>query len=316
MRKNARIFLATALLLAAVSVVVSMLERNVANDPVIEGNRPRSNVAIDIGRSGVANADAHSSGRGAPTTKLPAPTPDAIPYVAAYERISSEYPRVFSVSWPDGDLPGPALDALRSAEIALERGEPAAGVLMYKSIVRCRDNEFEDRQRELERSANDPENYERLLTRNETALRDCAGVGRAEIARGYAGLKEAATRGDVASQLYYSSFGAEPYMTSTTNMLASADQLVEFRHDAIRFLDSAAAHGSIQAISALSNTYDFGILATRDEQKSYMYGYAAYLIERDSIAEQIAARLAKPLTAEQIDVARQQARQFLERCCR
>lgn len=239
-----------------------------------------------------------------------------IPGKLALNHVNDEYPRAIDVLMSIGDPPGPALDALNAAEVALDAGELNAGFMMYMAIRRCQDSAIEDRQSELARSASDPENYERLLARNETALRECDGVGPAEIARGHAGLKTAAERGDIASQLYYPVVGADPYLSSGTEMLRSAEKVVEFRRDAMRFKTTAAMRGSVNAMMDLANSYRNGIITARDMQKSYLYAYAVYLLDRRPYSAESADRAAATLTAEQIRTAQQQARQFLDRCCR
>ncbi|HJU40623.1 MAG TPA: hypothetical protein VJ724_13715, partial [Tahibacter sp.] len=155
----------------------------------------------------------------------------------------------------------------------------------------------------------DTANYERLLARNEATLRDCAGVGVAQIARAYAGLKTAAERGDVLAQVWYATVGAA-YHASTPD---AADG---FRRDALRFLETAASRGSVQALRALARAYDSGTLAAADAQKSYVYTYALYLLEPGPDAARHVDDAAGALSPEQVGAAQREAGRLLARCCR
>ena len=232
-----------------------------------------------------------------------------------YESISEQYPRAFSMTMTIGPPEGPALDAFKAAETALNGGNAHAGFTMFMAIKRCQEEEVTVRLRDLKRAESDPAQYQSLLAQNETTFRECEGVGPAEIARGYDGLKQAAERGDVSAQLYYPAIGAARYSSSTASMLRSADELVQFKADAMRFLNAAADRGSLDAIQELASVYKHGILVQRDFQKSYAYAYALYLLKPEIFSQWPFESVTQSLTEEQVLAARKQALLVLKRCC-
>lgn len=249
-------------------------------------------------------------------TSAQAARPSDIPGEVSYRPVNTEYPRAFETITTVEQPTGPALDALQSAEVALQRGNAHAGYAMYMAIARCQDEAITNRMRELQKAENDAAHYELLLSGGETALRECQGVGPAEIARGYDGLKTAAERGDITAQLYYPAVGAAQFSTSTTEMLRNAEKLSRFREDSMRFLHAAAARGSIQALQKLARAYRNGTITDRSMQRSYVYTYAVYLLMPNATTESLVAGAAESLSADQIGAAQIEARGILDRCCR
>ncbi|HJU39812.1 MAG TPA: hypothetical protein VJ724_09590 [Tahibacter sp.] len=233
------------------------------------------------------------------------------------EPVSAEYPRAFQVNVSETPRPGSALDALNAADAAAKQGDAQAAYAMFVAIKRCQEPLLARDMRDLEAARSRPADYQRLLERNETTLRECAGVGPEEIARGYAGLMLAAERGDVLASLVYATTGSEAFSGSTTDMLSAPEKLIEYRQNAMRFLHAAADRGSVQAMQALANAYARGVITTRDPVKSYVYTYAEYLLApADPLARRQADDAGSGLSAEQIGAAQGQARAMLERCCR
>lgn len=231
------------------------------------------------------------------------------------EAISSEYPRAFNVALTIEPPTGSALDALHRFETAAKQGDVHAGYMMYQSIERCQEARLASQMRELEKSKNNVVEYQRLLARNETTLQECEGVGPKEIALGYEGLQTAAERGDVVAQLHYPAIAYDEFPT-TTDMIRSAEKLVQFRENAVRYMTSAAGRGSIQAMRMLAGAYKGGVFAKPDLARSYMYTFSAYLLKPGPATQSFVDDAAGNLTPEQIDAAQQQARQLLDRCCR
>ena len=231
------------------------------------------------------------------------------------EAISGEYPFAFDVALTIEPPAGSALDALHRFDAAAKQGDAHAAYMMYQSIDRCQEVRIAGQMRELEKSKGNAVEYQRLLSRNETTLKECEGIGPEEIALGYEGLRIAAERGDIVAQLHYPAIAYDEFPT-TTDKIRSAEKLVEFRENAMRYLTSAAGRGSIQAMRMLAGAYMDGVLTQPDFSKSYTYTFAAYLLDPGPATQSFVEEAAKNLTTEQAGVAQQQARQLLDRCCK
>lgn len=170
--------------------------------------------------------------------------------------------------------------------------------------------------REAAEAKADDAEYRRLLDRNEQLLRDCEGIGPAEIARGYEGLRLSAQHGDIEAQLRYASIGSEEF-GSPTEMIRSPEKIVEFRENAMNFLHAAAAKGSAEAIGALAGAYRYGVITSPDPVKAYAYQYAHDLLYPPTPEGQRVLEFdSQKLNGEQLAAARSQALQVLTRCCR
>ena len=238
-----------------------------------------------------------------------------VPGEVSYLPVGREYPRAFSIMMTLGAPSGSSLDALNAAEAELNAGTAYAGVKMYMAIRQCQESDIAGQMRELEEVRENPAAQEALLARNEQTLHNCQGIGAPEIARGYSGLRQAADRGDIAAQLIYVS-GGEQEFSSAREMIQSPEKIVRFRDDSMRYLNSAAARGSIQAMQILADAYENGVVTPQDHGKSYLYRYVDYLLAPGPLTQQLAERASLRLSPEQISEAQAQARRFLEKCCR
>ena len=212
---------------------------------------------------------------------------------------------------------GSALTAFASAESAAKRGDAHAGFVMYLSIARCQEQSIAVAAREAEEAQADEAEYRRLLDRNEQLLRDCEGIGVAEIARGFEGLRLAAQGGDIEAQLRYAAVGYDEFGNTKTEMIRSPEKIVAFRENAMRFLHEAAARGSSEAIGKLAGAYARGVVTSPDPVKAYAYQYAHdSLYPPNPDGQQVLESYSRKLNDEQVAEAKKQALQILTRCCR
>jgi hypothetical protein len=205
------------------------------------------------------------------------------------------------------------------------RGDLAASRLLYRASERCyagprSDEELADRLRRLAevdwggeeqlavRRADEARQYERCR-----AFAAFPRTFRREI------LELAANAGDnEARREYYYERPLEPE-TDPLGLVAWK----QFRERAVHYLRAALADGDAQALSLLSEGYQFGVLGPADSAAAYEYLFAYSLVARIPEGSPLSGTGYEPrlvafrrqLNQEQIAAAESRARALVAQCC-
>ncbi|HJU39489.1 MAG TPA: hypothetical protein VJ724_07935 [Tahibacter sp.] len=249
--------------------------------------------------SGVSSASSVAVDGSVPVSTRPARTTPALPRNRTVA--SSAYPRAYDFTPTPFPETGAVLPLYREYKSRFDAGEPNAGYLLFEAMWRCM---------VLPNRAvgHDGATAESI----ETDLRDCDGVGAAEIAGAWRLLESAAERGDVEAQLLYGEVGSQRY--GARDLFQHPEYPLQFRKNYLRFVEAAISSGSSRAIAELANEYRAGQFVDADPFKAYAYEYALILLKPDWHRGNLDWS-ARSLTPEQIASAQRLAAQILKRCC-
>lgn len=155
------------------------------------------------------------------------------------------------------------------------------------------------------------EQYSRNI---EQELERCKGlIGRTELgAENWLSL--AAAQGSVEARLI---FAKDPVaiIGDLTQALKDPERIVNYRTDAVNYLNESVSQGSIDSIEALAEIYDRGIIAEKSPEKSLAYWVAYQRVQPNSQSAASIARLSKMLQPDQIKQSNAMAEDIYRSCC-
>lgn len=127
-------------------------------------------------------------------------------------------------------------------------------------------------------------------------------------------LERAAEAGFLLAQVDYVTLGG---LELTSERLLREPGLGErFRTNAVRFLQSAASRGSVDALGALATAYEDGVIVERDPRMAYAYTYAISLTNKTRLSGMGLARLGRDMTSSDVEEAQRIGQGIFNRCCR
>ncbi|WP_143584182.1 sel1 repeat family protein [Stenotrophomonas rhizophila] len=127
-------------------------------------------------------------------------------------------------------------------------------------------------------------------------------------------LEQAAQQGEVEAQLLYA---RDPAATLGTlgDLLADPERALEYRRLAVSLLQRALQSGSLDALDALGNIYQRGILAPKDFSAAYANKLALQQIDAKPSRSAELAELRSILTPAEISSAEVAAKELRKTCC-
>jgi hypothetical protein len=153
------------------------------------------------------------------------------------------------------------------------------------------------------------------LASMKTISKDCDGLPPELESRANGLLKRSAEMGNVYAQVTYANNKYAIYHLDEVGFLSHAEEVVEFKRDAMRFLASAAGSGSLFALQSLSYAYEDGFITAKDPISAYAYQYALSQSAGNPIPYKELTRLGASLTTAQISQAQSAGRQIISSCC-
>jgi hypothetical protein len=160
-----------------------------------------------------------------------------------------------------------------------------------------------------------PSGFQPSVANMKTVSKDCDGLPPELELRANSLLKRSAEMGNIHAQVAYANTRYAIYHLDQAGLVAQAEEVVEFKRDAMRFLASAASSGSLAALQSLSYGYEDGFITAKDPLLAYAYQYAFVESAGNPNFYKELTRLATPLTAAQISQAQAVGRQILSSCC-
>jgi len=143
----------------------------------------------------------------------------------------------------------------------------------------------------------------------------CQGLSPALVRKVRGLLKIAAEMGNVEAQFLYGSEYLFLLDADPKDLLAHAEDIVQYKRDAVRFLTEAANQGSVQAMRNLSHAYRDSLLTPKDPFLTYVYMHAASRTGLYPLAGQELARMGTELTPQQVVQAQRAGDQIFAQCC-
>lgn len=127
-------------------------------------------------------------------------------------------------------------------------------------------------------------------------------------------LEQAAQQGEVEAQLLYAQ---DPGATlgTFTELLADPERALEYRRVAVSLLQRALESGSLDALDALGDIYQRGILAPKDLSAAYAHKLALQQMDAVPSRNRELAELRNVLSPIEVSAAEVAANQLRRKCC-
>lgn len=235
-------------------------------------------------------------------------------------QINPEYPRAFKFARQTQYEPGKAADVARRLEALADSGDAHASYLLFRTINRCTEGLKAAQAQIRDAQAQSPDDKiqvdkEAVLANSQAILDDCEGLDPAVVAKQRGWLTLAAQRGDIEAQLAYSR-SLEIFFPSSADLIRDAEDVTRYKADALRFVQSAASRGSVDAIDYLSNYYFNGVMTDRNPILALAYIDAYSALDKSNLQDPRRDQLVSSLTPGQLAAAQDLTRRILEACCK
>lgn len=211
---------------------------------------------------------------------------------------------------PDDE--GPAREFIASLLPASNAGDARATYRIYLRVRACRFalSDGTDSDREAYRKLGLEKDYLRSQAKT---LDECASLGPNEPAWSENWLDKAARQGSLEAQLLYASDPGA--VLSGQELLADPGKATSYKQKALEYLNGAASQGSVDALFALSNAYENGILVGKDPMVSHAYDLVLRRINDAYVAESTNAEKRSRLSKEQLERSLALSKRIYENCC-
>jgi hypothetical protein len=127
-------------------------------------------------------------------------------------------------------------------------------------------------------------------------------------------LRLAAEQGHLGAQLMFVA-DPEQVIGGPAEIFKDPDAVVEYKRQAMDYLESAAYRGSIDALLQLGNAYQIGVMADQDNVTSYAYYLAAQRAAPGMVSSTRLQLLRDGLNAGQLRESNIKAKEFYDECC-
>jgi TPR repeat protein len=127
-------------------------------------------------------------------------------------------------------------------------------------------------------------------------------------------LRSGAEQGHLGAQLVFVA-DPEQVIGGLTEIFKNPDAVVEYKRQAMKYLQSAAERGSIDALLAFGNAYQVGVMTEQDNTTSYAYYLAAERAATGAVSSNRLQWLRDRLNAAQIRESNKKAKGIYDECC-
>jgi len=127
-------------------------------------------------------------------------------------------------------------------------------------------------------------------------------------------LQVAAEQGSLEAMLMYA-VDTQSLIGGPADFIREPERVIEWKRNALRYLESAAALGSVDALLALARSHDYGALVSADRVQAYAYYLAASRASPGASLTELLASYEAELSAKQVQAARAQSAQIYDACC-
>lgn len=147
------------------------------------------------------------------------------------------------------------------------------------------------------------------------SIKSCEGVSDTMLKRTFELLKNAAELGNANAQIEYAGGRTPMAQFRQDEMLAHAEEILEFKRDGLRYLNNAASTGNIGALMSLAWEYDEGDIVTKDSTRAYAYAHAVAITGLTPASTRALEHLGDKLTEGQLVAAQKMGNQIYLDCC-
>jgi hypothetical protein len=222
--------------------------------------------------------------------------------------------RAYSISRTQSLPEGDALEYVQSLLQKSGAGDATATYAIYLAVSQCKStlNAPSLSLAQIYREQGIEEQYKNSI---ENYLIKCEALISDPALSDEPWLKRAADQGSIEAKIMFA-IDSGSVLGQRSNYLANPERLIEYRAEAIHNLQSAASTGSVDALMALGNAYEKGILTDKSTPTSLAYYKAVYSISPNSALQELIARESKNLSNRENDAAEKLSIQIVDNCCR
>lgn len=209
--------------------------------------------------------------------------------------------------------PGDAATFARTLLPASARGDSVASYRLYLIAAECETSISPDTLRADRLMAewllpNQAELTAREMEECEALLLD------PRLADRRAWLRLAAEQGSVEAAAVYA-ISIEEAVGGPDTWARHPERVIDYKRQAIRYLEQAAAAGSVEALSGLSQAYVGGFLVPEDLAKALAYEIVVDRVHPSGGVRRLRSDLSRRVSAEQGNEARRQTEAIYRQCC-
>lgn len=155
---------------------------------------------------------------------------------------------------------------------------------------------------------------EQFSRRIEEEIENCKAIAQRTDITGENWLSLAAAQGSIEARLMYAQ-NPRAAIGNLTEVLSDPSRLIDFRRNAVEYLDESVSSGNLDSIEALANIYDRGIVAERSYTRSLGYWMALHRVHPSQYSAESISRLSSSMQAEQIIRAQEISGEIYQSCC-
>ncbi|ECH9271700.1 hypothetical protein AAP84_25205, partial [Salmonella enterica subsp. enterica] len=155
---------------------------------------------------------------------------------------------------------------------------------------------------------------EQFSRRIEEEIENCKAIAQRTDIMGENWLSLAAAQGSIEARLMYAQ-NPRAAIGNLTEVLSDPSRLIDFRRNAVEYLDESVSSGNLDSIEALANIYDRGIVAERSYTRSLGYWMALHRVHPSQYSAESISRLSSSMQAEQIIRAQEISGEIYQSCC-
>ncbi len=150
---------------------------------------------------------------------------------------------------------------------------------------------------------------------------DCTGIHATDLAERLTLLEFAAAHGEHNAVLQFPITASMGFLgpdgrPDGTALARNPEAYVEFRRNAMAYLEASALAGNVRSLNALADAYSQGLLVQQDRVAALAYALAADRTGLSPDGGPWIERLSSPLSPAERQRADAQAREIFRRCCR
>lgn len=208
---------------------------------------------------------------------------------------------------------GSARDYISQREAASNDGSAQASYEIFMRIDSCK-RAVQSNDAELYMAYESVGMARQYSERIERSLEQCSDIGMDAELLSKEWLSIAAEQGSIEARLIYA-MSPEEILGTTEDMLRNPAKTESYRNSAVRYLQEAAAQGSLDAVAALGRAYEAGIIIESSPVQSYAYQRAAQRADYSLSNELELNELKKSMSSADKNSAERRADQIYIQCC-
>lgn len=221
--------------------------------------------------------------------------------------------RAYFIKPPPIDLDGDALDFVNQRLAAARGGNGLASYEIHLRIDSCR-RVMKSGDQGIYHAYAQKGLGQQYMRSVEKELQNCSRLLSSGDLHGEKWLEQAAQQGEVEAQLLYAQ---DPGATLGTfsDLLADPERAIEYRSRAVTFLHHALRSGNLDAMEALGDIHQRGILAPKDLSAAYAHKLALQQMDAMPSRSRELAELRSALSPSEISAAEFAANELKKTCC-